>query len=155
LSGFGAIFFDVNEHELSPLGYGANGERLVAGVVALSEDKYYVVLVQSNSGRGWVLPKGGWETDEDTAQEAACREAWEEAGIVCTVKYDLGKIIEKRGDTIKSEFQWYEVSVDRLEDEWPEMKKRNRTWMTFAQAEAALKDRPELLEALKRCTMKR
>jgi diphosphoinositol-polyphosphate diphosphatase len=113
------------------------------------------VLVQSNSGRGWVLPKGGWETDEATAQEAACREAWEEGGIVCTVKYDLGKIIEKRGDSIKAEYHWYEAAVDRLEDEWPEMKKRTRSWMTFAQAEAALQDRPELLEALRRCTMNR
>lgn len=138
-----------------PAGYGPNGERLVAGVVALSEDKYYVLLVQSNSGRGWVLPKGGWETDEVTAQDAACREAWEEGGIICTVKYDLGLIVEKRGDTIKAEYHWYEVLVDRLEDEWPEKKKRNRTWMTFAQAETALQDRPELLEALKRCTMNR
>jgi diphosphoinositol-polyphosphate diphosphatase len=138
-----------------PAGYGPNGERLIAGVVALSEDKYYVLLVQSNSGRGWVLPKGGWETDELTAQDAACREAWEEGGIICTVKYDLGLIIEKRGDTIKSEYHWYEALVDRLEDEWPEKKKRNRAWMTFAQAEAALQDRPELLEALQRCTMNR
>ena len=123
--------------------------------MALSEDKYYVLLVQSNSRKGWVLPKGGWENDEATAQEAASREAWEEAGIVCKVNYDLGKIQEKRGSTIKSEYHFYEATVDRLEDQWPEMNKRSRSWMTFKQAEAALQDRPELLEALKRCTMNR
>jgi diphosphoinositol-polyphosphate diphosphatase len=136
-------------------GYGPSGERLVAGIVALSEDKFYVVLVQSNGGRGWVLPKGGWENDEATAQEAACREAWEEAGVVCKVNYDLGKIQDKRGATIKAEYHFYEATVDRLENEWPEMNKRSRSWMTFKQAEAALQERPELLEALKRCTMKR
>ncbi|KAF2668231.1 hypothetical protein BT63DRAFT_271568 [Microthyrium microscopicum] len=135
--------------------YGPSGERLVAGVVALSEDKYYVMLVQSNSGRSWVLPKGGWETDEATAQEAACREAWEEAGIVVTVQYDLGTIVEKRGATIKSEYHFFQATVDRLENEWPEMNKRTRNWMSFKQAEAVLQERPELLEALNRSTMHR
>jgi diphosphoinositol-polyphosphate diphosphatase len=127
----------------------------VAGVVALSEDKFYVLLVQSNSGRGWVLPKGGWETDEATAQEAACREAWEEGGVVCQITYDLGPISEKKGDKIKTEYHWYEATVEKLEDKWPEMERRQRAWMTFSQAEQALEGRPELLEALRRCTMNR
>jgi diphosphoinositol-polyphosphate diphosphatase len=111
--------------------------------------------VQSNSGRGWVLPKGGWETDEATAQEAACREAWEEGGVVCQVTYDLGASSEKKGDKIKTEYHWYEATVEKLEDKWPEMERRQRAWMTFSQAEQALDGRPELLEALRRCTMNR
>ena len=71
-------------------GYGSQGERLVAGVVPLSADKYYVLLIQSTRRGGWVLPKGGWENDEATAQDAAKREAWEEAGVICTVSRDLG-----------------------------------------------------------------
>jgi diphosphoinositol-polyphosphate diphosphatase len=148
------------------LGYGPAGERLVAGVVALSEDKYYVLLVQSNSGRSWVLPKGGWETDEATAEEAACREAWEEAGARCTVAYDLGVVIDSRklngkdkdkegNSKVKALYHWFEVMVDKLESTWPEVNKRNRTWMTFAQAEQAMADRPELLEALRRSTITR
>jgi diphosphoinositol-polyphosphate diphosphatase len=148
------LSFSLNRTNLSALlGYGPSGERLVAGIVALSEDKYYVLLIQSNSGRSWVLPKGGWETDEATAQEAACREAWEEAGVVCKVNFDLGTIVEKRGANIKAEYHFYEATVERLENEWPEMHKRTRAWMSFKQAEAALQTRPELLEALKRCTM--
>ncbi|KAE9973249.1 hypothetical protein BLS_003683 [Venturia inaequalis] len=141
--------------------YGAQGERLVAGLVPLSQDNYYVLLIQSTSRSNWVLPKGGWETDEATAQEAAQREAWEEAGIVCTVKYDLGVITETRKDTQlttqapKASYHFFEGTVDRQEAQWPEMHKRTRTWMTFAQAEAALKERPELLDALRRSTMKR
>jgi len=127
----------------------------VAGLIAISEDRYYVLLVQSKGRNGWVLPKGGWETDEATAQEAACREAWEEAGIVCKkISYDLGSAQEKKSNgSIKTEYHWYEAIVERLEDKWPEMSKRTRMWMTFKQAEAALADRPELLEALRRCTM--
>jgi diphosphoinositol-polyphosphate diphosphatase len=109
-------------------------------------------MVQTSSGHGWVLPKGGWETDEDV-QEAACREAWEEGGVVCTINYNLGTFIERRGDTIKAEYSMFEATVDRLENQWPEMSKRNRTWMTFEQAESALENRPELLEALRCCSM--
>ncbi|KAF2090087.1 hypothetical protein K490DRAFT_54501 [Saccharata proteae CBS 121410] len=141
--------------------YGSNGERLVAGIVPLSADKHYVLLIQSTRHNSWVLPKGGWETDEATAQDAACREAWEEAGIVCNVTYDLGAIDEKRKpeqfskEAPRASYHFFEATVERMEKEWPESHKRNRQWMSFAQAEQALKDRPELLDALRRCTMHR
>ena len=39
-------------------------------------------MVSSHHTKGkWVLPKGGWETDE-TALEAAKRETFEEAGVI-------------------------------------------------------------------------
>jgi diphosphoinositol-polyphosphate diphosphatase len=141
-------------------GYGSQGERLVAGIVPLSEDKYYVLLI-STSRNSWVIPKGGWETDEATAEDAAKREAWEEAGIVCKVNYDLGIIPEQRRSNQlttqapRASYHFYEATVERQETVWPESNKRTRMWMTFKQAEVALKDRPELLEALKRCTMHR
>ncbi|KAF2016874.1 hypothetical protein BU24DRAFT_139964 [Aaosphaeria arxii CBS 175.79] len=141
--------------------YGAQGERLVAGIVPLSSDKYYVLLIQSTRKGGWVLPKGGWETDEATAQDAAKREAWEEAGIICTVKYDLGLIPEKRSanqltsTAPKASYQFFEAVVEKQEAKWPEMHKRGRQWFTYTQAKEALKDRPELLDALDRCTMHR
>lgn len=75
-------------------GYGPKGERLVAGIVAVSADRKRVLLVQSQSKKGWVFPKGGWETDEPTAEEAAKREAWEEAGIEVDVIRSLGIIID-------------------------------------------------------------
>ena len=142
-------------------GYGPQGERLVAGVVALSADKAKVLLIQSTRRGGWVLPKGGWETDEGTQQEAAKREAWEEAGIVCTVRRDLGKITEMRPSSQltltapKASYQFYEVTVEKEEAEWPEKHKRARQWMTYAQANAALATRPELSEALNRSSIVR
>lgn len=55
-------------------GYSADGSRLVAGVVAVSSDKKKVLVVESTNRRNhWVLPKGGYETDEPSAEEAAAR----------------------------------------------------------------------------------
>jgi len=145
----------------SNAGYGSQGERLVAGVVPLSGDKTKVLVIQSTRRGGWVFPKGGWETDEGTAQEAARREAWEEAGVVCTVQRDLGKIPEMRSaqqltkDAPKALYQFYEVSVDREAAQWPEMHKRGRQWMSYQQAKQALATRPELMEALNRSSVVR
>lgn len=143
------------------IGYGANGERLVAGVVPLSSDKRRVLLIQSTRRNGWVLPKGGWETDEKTAEEAACREAWEEAGVVCKILRDLGKISDRRAPSEltphapRATFQFYEVSVTKEESKWPEMHKRSRKWMTYPEAKEALASRPELIDALDRSSIVR
>lgn len=142
------------------LGYNEAGERLVAGVVPLNEAKTHVLLIQSTRRSGWVLPKGGWESDE-TCTEAAQREAWEEAGIVCEVVYDLGTIAETRApkhiskEAPRSLYQFYEVVVTREEAEWPEKHKRNRQWANYAEAIEAMTGRPELIDALNRSTILR
>lgn len=144
----------------SPPGYSDAGERLVAGVVPLNQSRTHVLLIQSTRRAGWVLPKGGWETDE-SCTEAAQREAWEEAGIVCAVDYDLGQVAEARTakqiskDAPKALYQFYEVTVTREEADWPEKHKRNRWWATYTEAREAMKTRPELLEALERSTVLR
>ena len=132
----------------------------MAGVVPLNEAKSHVLLIQSTRRSGWVLPKGGWETDEECT-EAATREAWEEAGITCNVDYDLGTIKETRTskqvskEAPKALYQFYQVTVLSEENEWPEMHKRTRWWATYAEAAEVLRPRPELLEALNRCTIQR
>ena len=65
-------------------------------MVPLSPTHDQVLLIQSSSRKGWVLPKGGWEADESTEADAAAREAWEEAGIHVRVERDLGNIEETR-----------------------------------------------------------
>ncbi|KAF7947288.1 uncharacterized protein EAE97_004537 [Botrytis byssoidea] len=140
--------------------YGPEGERLVAGVVPLNAAKTHVLLIQSTRRNAWVLPKGGWETDEECIQ-AAQREAWEEAGIVCTVDYDLGQITETRTakqiskNAPKALYQFFQVTVTSEETEWPERHKRNRKWATYSEAKHDLQERPELLQALERCTIQR
>ena len=133
----------------------------MAGVVPLSADKSKVLLIQSTRRGGWVLPKGGWETDEGTAQEAAKREAWEEAGVVCSIQRDLGTISEMRpasqlsATAPKAKYQFYEASVEKEASEWPEMHKRGRSWMGYQEAKTSLAARPELMEALDRSSIKR
>ncbi|KAI5299862.1 hypothetical protein KEM56_002911 [Ascosphaera pollenicola] len=142
--------------------YSPNGNRLVAGVVPLSQDKTHVLVIQSARRSGWVLPKGGWELDEDTPAEAACREAWEEAGVICTVTRDLGTLEDQRSEEklAKSKskrsracYHFFEVEVEREESCWPEGHKRRREWVGYERAKEVLAERPELLEALERSSI--
>ncbi|KAL6539763.1 Nudix hydrolase 16, mitochondrial [Orobanche hederae] len=69
-----------------------DGYRLIAGCIPfryrnVKEDGddtsgkiVEVLMINSTSGPGLLFPKGGWENDE-TAEEAAEREAMEEAGV--------------------------------------------------------------------------
>lgn len=131
----------------------------MAGIVPLSNDGKQVLLIQSTRHKGWVLPKGGWETDEETQAEAAKREAWEEAGVICKIQGDLGNISETRKaeqltkQAPKASYHFFEATVDEEKEEWPEKFKRNRQWMTYKEAIALLKDRPELCEALNRSSV--
>ncbi|KAJ6783156.1 hypothetical protein PWT90_01454 [Aphanocladium album] len=137
--------------------YNAKGFRLVAGVVPLSPDQEFVLLIQSTRRKGWVLPKGGWEIDE-SCQEAAVREAWEEAGITIEVEFELGTIEELRPPKMskdQSQYHFFQGTVVSQYEEWPESHKRERQWFTFSQAIEALSTRPELQEALNRSGIKR
>ncbi|EFY90293.1 nudix/MutT family protein [Metarhizium acridum CQMa 102] len=145
----------ANAFSTRNLGYNSKGERLVAGVVPLSPDLNFVLLVQSTRRKGWVLPKGGWETDE-SCQEAATREAWEEAGITIQIDYDLGTIDEKRppkSSKDRSRYSFFQATVLSEVEDWPERHKRERQWFTYTQALDALATRPELQEALQRSTI--
>jgi len=142
--------------------YGPDGERLVAGVVPVSNDGKQVLLIQSTRRKAWVLPKGGWEKDEKTQEDAACREAWEEAGIESKIVKNLGVIPELRtpeqlkkhgGEAPKASYTFFEVRVEKEADQWPEKHKRDRKWMSYLEAKKLLKDRPELLEALERSSV--
>ena len=144
--------------------YGPSGERLVAGIVPLSPDRTQVLLIQSSSRKGWVLPKGGWEADEATEADAAAREAWEEAGIHVTVGRDLGVIEERRSEAQirkygalapRAAYRFFDGVVVKEEAVWPESHKRTRCWMRYARARECLAARPELLEALERSGVKR
>ena len=140
-------------------GYSDKGERLVAGIVALSPDRTKVLLIQASNRKNWVIPKGGWETDEPTAAEAAKREAWEEAGIICTDLKDLGHILDERttkettAHAPKALYQFFEAQVIKEEDDYPEKAKRGRCWMTYAEARNVLAKRKELMEAVNRSSI--
>jgi len=150
--------------------YGTDGSRLVAGVVAISMDRKKVLVVESTRrDNHWVLPKGGYETDEATPEDAASREAWEEAGITGRITRDLGQIQDPRPEelldaarsndkiTPRTLYYFFEFTVEKEENHWPEMHKRKRKWMTYQEATQCFKNmnRPELLEAVERSSIHR
>ncbi|KAH8153929.1 uncharacterized protein LAJ45_01696 [Morchella importuna] len=143
--------------------YAPDGSRLVAGVVAVSSDKKKVLVVESTNRKNhWVLPKGGYETDEANPEDAATREAWEEAGITGKVTKSLGEIKDPRPvvpekRVQRSLYYFFEFKVEKEESEWPEMHKRRRTWLTYEEATKCFKvmGRPELQEAVDRSSVSR
>ncbi|CAG8488817.1 15053_t:CDS:2 [Racocetra fulgida] len=60
-------------------------------------------------------PKGGWENDE-SQQEAAARETYEEGKLSYIGIWD-----HKQTGLSNTAFCFFEMEVDKLEDQWPEM----------------------------------
>ncbi|XP_058077363.1 nudix hydrolase 4-like isoform X1 [Magnolia sinica] len=79
------------------------GCRLVAGCIPFKyidsdencgskpEKVIEVLMINSQSGPGLLFPKGGWENDE-TVEEAAVREALEEAGVRGEIMFTLNML---------------------------------------------------------------
>ncbi|KAG0009211.1 hypothetical protein BGZ80_002630 [Entomortierella chlamydospora] len=134
-----------------------NGARLVAGCVPIDKQGRRVLLVASTRNDGeWVLPKGGWENDE-TIEEAAARETWEEAGVIGKIVTHLGEFehkINKRTGGPESVFTFFEMEVEKVEERWPEMKKRERRWFSFEEAKAVV-SKKVMRKALEQCSLAR
>ncbi|KAF9124588.1 hypothetical protein BGW39_008102 [Mortierella sp. 14UC] len=133
------------------------GARLIAGCVPIDKHGRRVLLVASSKNEGeWVLPKGGWENDE-TQEEAAARETWEEAGAIGRIVAHLGEYehkVNKRTGHPESIFVFFEMEVERIEEKWPEMKKRERRWFTFEEAKQIV-SKKVMRKALEQCSLAR
>ncbi len=75
--------------------------RLVTGTVPITNHGA-ILFVSAAKKREWILPKGGWELDE-TIEESALRETFEEAGVfgtlgprLCDVVYETRKGRKRR-----------------------------------------------------------
>lgn len=112
-----------------------------------------VLLITSLTTKRWIIPKG-WPMEDRTLGEAAQQEAWEEAGVVGKL-YDasLGSFsyrkIMKRGIPVACSCEVFRIDVDHLEDDWPEKGRRERVWVSLAEA-AEMVDEPELSRLLRR-----
>ena len=136
-----------------------DNSRLVAGGIILDSLNERVLMVSSSKHQDrWILPKGGVESDEkDDFAKAALRETWEEAGAVCEVIKKLPVIADHRKGANNEknsfplcEFHFYQLSLLKLEQTWPESSFRLRRWATYSEAQHELQKskRPELLLAL-------
>ncbi|OBA22153.1 hypothetical protein METBIDRAFT_11032 [Metschnikowia bicuspidata var. bicuspidata NRRL YB-4993] len=148
-----------------------SGARMVAGCICLNDAKDKVVMVLSSAHKGqWVFPKGGIEMDEgEDYIVSAVRETWEEAGCEGRILAKLPVVLDTRGRKApvlsveqrghdwdparfvpRLEFHFYEMLVESLSSEWPELATRERRWCTYSEARHELLKarRPELVLAL-------
>jgi len=132
-----------------------DGRRLVAGCIPFryrhikDEQKKLVevLMINSQSGPGLLFPKGGWENDE-TVEEAAAREAIEEAGV----RGDLVKLLGFYDFKTKQPEGMCRAAVFALHVKeelasWPEQSTRQRSWLTVPEA-AERSRHPWMQEAL-------
>ncbi|KAL3527448.1 hypothetical protein ACH5RR_012104 [Cinchona calisaya] len=104
----------------------------------VDEDSLEVLVISAQrKGKGMLFPKGGWETDESIF-EAAKRETVEEAGVVGDIKNCLGQWNFENQN--KEGFMFALLVKEQLEF-WPEKDKRQRIWMSVAEARKECKQK--------------
>ncbi|XP_058077364.1 nudix hydrolase 16, mitochondrial-like isoform X2 [Magnolia sinica] len=141
------------------------GCRLVAGCIPFKyidsdencgskpEKVIEVLMINSQSGPGLLFPKGGWENDE-TVEEAAVREALEEAGVRGEIMGFLG-YYDFKSKTHQDEFcpegfckaAMFALFVKEELPSWPEQSTRRRRWLTIPESVDKCRD-PWMQEAL-------
>ena len=105
----------------------------------LRKGRVEVLMVTSRETGRWVIPKG-WPMEGLTAEAAAAREAWGEAGVIGRISAEpLGRFVYDkvlRDRSIRSCcVTVYPLRTEEMKSRWPERKERRRKW--FAAPEAA------------------
>ncbi|KAF4397561.1 hypothetical protein G4B88_027301 [Cannabis sativa] len=125
-----------------------NNLRLVSGCipyrVTKDEEDYYniqVLMVSSPNRNDLVFPKGGWEDDE-TREEAACREALEEAGVIGILRetplgeWEFRSKSKENNCNMEGGCKGYMFALEVTEilKVWPERQNRDRKWLKIDEA---------------------
>ncbi|XP_027179272.1 nudix hydrolase 18, mitochondrial-like [Coffea eugenioides] len=112
--------------------------KLANKATLVDEDSLEVLVISAQrKGKGVLFPKGGWETDEDIF-EAAERETVEEAGVVGDVQKFLG---HWNFENQNKESFMFAMQVREQLEFWPEQDKRQRIWMSVAEARKECKQK--------------
>ncbi|KAL4574347.1 hypothetical protein LXL04_021176 [Taraxacum kok-saghyz] len=114
------------------------GRRLVVGCIPyrykIETGELEVLVISSQKGHAMMFPKGGWELDE-SVEEAASRESFEEAGVVGIVECVLGKwMFKSKSQAIYHEGYMFPMLVAEQLELWPEKNLRQRVWMKVEEA---------------------
>ena len=143
-----SIFTSVWENVLEPLLQRPKRQQ-VAALCYRGVGKGKQVLLVTSRGTGrWIIPKG-WPIRGKNGSQSAMQEAWEEAGVregttgtaaIGSYTYDKQ---QSSGWSFPVETMVYPVAVETLEDEFPEVKQRERKWVSPRDA-ANLVQEPEL-----------
>ncbi|KAL8142075.1 hypothetical protein V2J09_015107 [Rumex salicifolius] len=120
-----------------------NGRRLVVGSIPYRYKKngsVEVLVISSQKGQGMLFPKGGWEEDE-SVEEAACRETLEEAGVLGIVQGSLGSWNYKsKRQNAFHQGRMFPLLVTKQLDLWPEKDARQRRWVDLEDARDLCRD---------------
>ena len=93
----------------------ANVIRLTTGCVPILQDGK-ILFVSASRKAEWIIPKGGWEKDE-TMEESAVRECFEEAGVLGVLGPKLNEI----------QYETRKAKKRRLEQEQQQQRKKQAT----------------------------
>jgi len=101
------------------------------------EKRLLVLMISSPNRDDLVFPKGGWEDDE-SVREAACREAWEEAGVRGILREEPLGDWEFRSKSSQNSCStgggcrgyMFALEVTEELDSWPEQHIYERKWLT-------------------------
>lgn len=109
--------------------------------------KVEVLLITSRDTGRWIIPKG-WPIDGLAPEDAAAREAWEEAGVQGQIAADgLGaygyeKVLTP-SKSVPCSVLVFGLRVAKLKDKFPERKERRRKWFEVEKAARKVAE-PEL-----------
>ena len=106
-----------------------------------------VLVITSRETKRWVIPKG-WPIKGLKAPEVACREAFEEAGLLGEARkkklwvFHYAKRL-RSGRLQPVKVAVYAMAVSGEAKDWPEKGQRDRLWISPAEASTQV-DEPEL-----------
>ncbi|OXT00251.1 hypothetical protein B7H23_08790 [Notoacmeibacter marinus] len=109
------------------------------------------LLITSRRTKRWILPKGGIDAGEGTA-DAAAREAFEESGVKGRTEREPLGVYDGRkylgaGATARMRIVVHALAVETIHDEFPEAGERQLRWMSPQDA-SHLVDEPQLAALL-------
>lgn len=123
--------------------FGADGDAVQVAALPwrMGRAGVEVLLVTSRGTGRWIIPKG-WSERGEMKNEAAAREAWEEAGVIGVTPprvvgaYEYDKVL-RSGALRRCVVEIYALEVRRVDDVWPEMCERDRRWFALDKAAEA------------------
>src|SRR5574343_1163565 len=108
-----------------------------AGLALLSKGRI-LLLKPTNSGQHmWTVPKGQWDTMDESLLHTACRETFEECGIainpesVNESEYVLIRYKNRKGEIYKEIFCF----VYKLDESWDDTQKLHRDMLQLKEVE--------------------
>jgi 8-oxo-dGTP pyrophosphatase MutT (NUDIX family) len=100
-----------------------------------------ICLIRNKGGKKWKIPKGFVDAGE-TAQQAALKEAWEEAGLRGRLVGDVIGSYEYEKWNLDLTVAVFLMEVKAVDAEWAESRFRERAWAPLDEAFSRLKKHP-------------